>query len=416
MKFKSITSAILIAQLSLGLSLCFVPSTSVFAASQANAKQQEPVEKGPHNGRMLRDGDFAIELSIFESGVPPEFRVYASKGNNALKPQDVELNVKLTRLGDGIDDIHFFVENDYLRGNMEIYEPHSFLITVTAKHQGKTYQWSYDNYEGRTQIPDELAASMGIKTEAVASQQLEERLKVYGKLTLPANATRHISARFAGEVKSLNTGLGQKVKKGQVLMSVEANNSLQRYQIKSPIDGVITEQYVGIGEQTGSRNLLTITNTDKLVAELNVYPMDQSKVALGASVNIQAPGSDKIINTSLSDNLYKLTHQQAKVYRATIDNSDNRLSQGQFVTGHILIDTYTVDMAIKAEGLQAFRDFTVVYGKFGDQYEVRMLELGRSAGHWVEVLSGIPLGTEYVTENSYIIKADIEKSGASHDH
>jgi cobalt-zinc-cadmium efflux system membrane fusion protein len=45
-----------------------------------------------------------------------------------------------------------------------------------------------------------------------------------------------------------------------------------------------------------------------------------------------------------------------------------------------------------------------------------MLELGRKAEGWVEVLNGIPSGTEYVTLNSYIIKADIEKSGASHDH
>ena len=58
----------------------------------------------------------------------------------------------------------------------------------------------------------------------------------------------------------------------------------------------------------------------------------------------------------------------------------------------------------------------MVYAKVGDQYEVRMLELGREAGDWIEVLGGLKLGTEYVTENSYIIKADIEKSGASHDH
>ncbi len=34
----------------------------------------------------------------------------------------------------------------------------------------------------------------------------------------------------------------------------------------------------------------------------------------------------------------------------------------------------------------------------------------------VEVLGGLEPGTEYVTGNSYLIKADIEKSGASHDH
>ena len=45
-----------------------------------------------------------------------------------------------------------------------------------------------------------------------------------------------------------------------------------------------------------------------------------------------------------------------------------------------------------------------------------MLELGRRDSSFVEVRSGLTPGTVYVTENSYLIKADIEKSGASHDH
>jgi len=77
---------------------------------------------------------------------------------------------------------------------------------------------------------------------------------------------------------------------------------------------------------------------------------------------------------------------------------------------------HKVKLAVRQSGIQAFRDFQVVYAKFGDTYEVRMLELGRRNNVWVEVLGGIDPGTEYVAENSYLIKADIEKSGASHDH
>ena len=39
---------------------------------------KEEVEKGPNNGRVLRQGDLAIELAIYETDTPPEFRVYAS--------------------------------------------------------------------------------------------------------------------------------------------------------------------------------------------------------------------------------------------------------------------------------------------------------------------------------------------------
>ena len=84
--------------------------------------------------------------------------------------------------------------------------------------------------------------------------------------------------------------------------------------------------------------------------------------------------------------------------------------------GHVTVAEHKVELAVKQSAIQAFRDFRVVYAKFGDTYEVRMLELGRRNKEWVEVLGGVDPGTEYVTANSYLIKADIEKSGASHDH
>jgi cobalt-zinc-cadmium efflux system membrane fusion protein len=45
-----------------------------------------------------------------------------------------------------------------------------------------------------------------------------------------------------------------------------------------------------------------------------------------------------------------------------------------------------------------------------------MLELGRQDEEWVEVLGGLNAGDVYVTENSYLVKADIDKDSAAHDH
>ena len=33
-------------------------------------------ERGPNGGRLLTDGDFTLELAIFEAGVPPEFHAW----------------------------------------------------------------------------------------------------------------------------------------------------------------------------------------------------------------------------------------------------------------------------------------------------------------------------------------------------
>jgi len=47
---------------------------------------------------------------------------------------------------------------------------------------------------------------------------------------------------------------------------------------------------------------------------------------------------------------------------------------------------------------------------------VRMLDLGRRTDEWTEVLGGIEPGTTYVVDGAFLIRADIDKSGASHDH
>ena len=413
MKKNPIISAILASHLAIAC-LTVAPSAQARGDHNQESEQTVEAEKGPNNGRMLRDGDFAIELAIFETGVPPEFRIYASDQGNELSPQDIDVNVTLTRLGNVTDDITFYRENNYLRGNMEIYEPHSFMVTVSANYQGKNYQWHYDNLEGRVTISNDLALSMDIQTSIIGPKTLHNIEQAYGKLVLAPNATRNISARFSGEVKALLVHQGQRVRKGQKLITVESNSNLRNYNIYAPMDGIITAQMTGVGEQTGDKSLLTITNTSQLVAEVAVFGDMRQRVPNDAPVSITL--GDKVIETRFFESLPHLTPQQAKTYRARIDNSQGQFTVGQFTKAAISLGSFDVPMAVTQNALQAFRDFTVVYTKIGEQYEVRMLELGRQSNGWVEVKGGIKAGAQYVSKNSYIIKADIEKSGASHDH
>ena len=413
MTLKFMTTSLLICQLAL---MAITTSTLTNASEHDNEANVEEVEKGPNYGRMLRDGDFALELALFETGVPPEFRVFITKAGKNVDPSQVKLNIQLNRLGNVIDNINFTAQDGFLRGDLVIYEPHSFEVVIKANYQGKQYQWRYDNFEGRSQIPAKMANDMNIVTDFVSSRTFNETLNVYGRLSYPPQAIRHVSARFPGEIKAMAVSLGQRVKKGQWLMTVQSNESLQSYKIYSPINGVITQQDAGIGEQTGGNSLLTITDTGELIAELAVYPMDGNKVKLGAPVSLMIAGADNPIDSEIVDSLTQVNKQQARIYRAKVANPHGIFAAGQFVEAQILIGRYPVEKAVNVAGLQSFRDFTVVYTKVGDIYEVRMLELGRTDGDWVEVLSGIKSGAEYVSENSYIIKADIDKAGASHDH
>ncbi len=390
--------------------------TSEMPTADLEAPAEEAQERGPNNGIMLRDGDFAVELAIFETGVPPEYRAWITNAGEAVSPNNVDLEVRLIRLGNVIDQIGFDPQGDYLRGDTVIYEPHSFTVSIDATMGGRSHSWEYDSFEGRTQISAAMAEAFGIETDIAGPAVLEETATIYGNIVPNTERVREVRARFDGAIQSVNVALGETVVAGQALATVESNESLNAYTIEAPIGGVVTERVANAGEQTAGRSLFTIVDTSSVWAELAVFPGDRSRVLVGADVEIMpATGGDSVMGTISYINVMT-TANQAVNARVVLDNSDGSWPPGTYVTADVKVGEYEVPLAVRREGMQSFRDFTVVYAQIGDQYEVRMLDLGRQAGDWAEVLGGLEPGTRYVTTNSYVLKADIEKAGAAHDH
>ncbi len=381
-----------------------------------DAAQPDDMVKGPHGGRLLAEADFSLELAIFETGVPPQFRVWVSKGGAAVAPDAVDVSVTLTRLGDVNEVIVFTAQEDYLRGDTVIAEPHSFVVTIEARHGAAAYRWQYDSFEGRTRISPEMAQAFGLETAIAGAATLRETVTAYGQIVPNAEKVRHIDARFAGSIQSVAVAVGERVYKGQTLASVESNESLTRYTITAPIDGVVTERNAQPGEQTGNRALFTVMDTTSVWVELAVFLRDLPRIRPGATVRITLADGDISRTGSISYIGAIARADQSVIARVTLDNADASLLPGVFVSGEIVVAEYEVPLAVKRSGLQTFRDFTVVYAQIGDAYEVRMLELGRQDDAWVEVTGGLLPTTRYVTTNSYLVKADIEKSGAAHDH
>jgi cobalt-zinc-cadmium efflux system membrane fusion protein len=388
---------------------------SVSLASDHDA-QTADFERGSHGGRLLKSGEFALELAIFETGVPPEFRAWATFGGSPLEPDQVNLVVRLTRLGDRIDTIEFLPEDDFLRGDQIVYEPHSFLVSIDARSGGVTHQWEYDNFEGRTQIGADVAAAFELETGIAGPAEMRESIEAYGRVEPNAERVSIVSARFEGLIQSVLVSQGEYVKAGQKLLTVESDESLKSYQVRAPINGIVTERNANAGEPTAGRRLITIIDTSSVWVNMAIFPINLQRVRAGAPVTVFLANGEGSVTGTIDRINVVADDNQAVMARVVLDNTDGRFFPGSYVRAQIQVAEYAVPLAVKRDGLQAFRDFTVVYAQIGDEYEVRMLELGRQDDEWAEVLSGLEPGTSYVTTNSYLIKADIEKSGASHDH
>lgn len=410
--------------LPLALAAALLPACSDPQSTERSTHQAEATaeyERGPHRGRLLRDGDFALELQIFEDGVQPEYHVYLFRDDRPLPPDAATVNVELTRLGGKVDRFSFAPQGDYLLGDGTVTEPHSFSVVVSASENGRTHRWAFDSFEGRTTIPERIAREAGIGTQIAGPAIIADTLQLDGRVLPNEERISRLAARYPGVMRSVAKSVGDAVAAGEPLAVIESNDSLQRYTVTAPIDGVVIERHANPGETTGDGPLLVIADYSSLWVDLSLFPRDLARVEVGQAVHLRtADGAleaeGRIQRIAPAEGNTHGTPGGIYTARVVLDNAGRRWMPGLFVRGSVQIGQTSVPLAVKRSGLQTFRDFIVVFEKIGETYEVRMLELGRDDDTRVEVLGGIEAGARYVADNSYLIKADIEKSGASHDH
>ena len=390
---------------------------STDAPSEAGEGEAAEEEKGPHRGKMLRDGDFAVEMTVFEDGVPPEFRVYPTRDGKPIDPKTVKLTVTLKRLDGEIEKFAFKAEKDVLVGQGVVVEPHSFDYEVVAVENGKRHVWKYSSPEGQTKINASAAKDGGIVIETVGPQTISETREVEGVVQLNTTARSEVRAQFPGKVMQVTKAVGDYVKKGQLLARIESSESLQIYPVYSPVSGVVAERNANVGNVAYDQPIYVITDPSSTSVVFNIFPRDLGTIRPGQKVIIETLDGKIVAESTLGGYLPEGNAAAGTaLVRANLPNRDGRWRPGIALHGKVMVSAVTVPLAVRTEALQPFRDFTVVYANFGEMYEVRMLELGRKSSEWTEVLSGIKPGTKYAAKGSFLIRQDIEKSGASHDH
>ena len=397
-----------------GLAGCSNPSEAPDAHEQEAA---EEFERGPHRGRLLRSGDFAVEITIFETNVEPEFHVYAYEGEKPVDPSQVQLTMALTRLGGKVDRFTFKPQKDYLLGSSVVVEPHSFAVAVNASYGGKAHSWRYASYEGRTVIAEKTARESGVTTEKTGPAVIKQTVELLGHVNLAPGAHASLRARFPGRVLAVLKNVGDAVGSGEVLARIESNESLQAYAITAPFAGVVLERAVNVGDVATDGVLFTVGDPSRLISEFHVFDRDATVVKVGQSVRVSSLDGSAWVDAQIESlSPVKDLVSQTIIARARLSGGAATFRAGSSVKGDVVVDEQRVPLAVKTAAIQRFRDFEVVYAKVGDTYEVRMLDIGRRTPEWTEVLGGIDAGVDYVVGNSFLIKADIEKSGASHDH
>jgi cobalt-zinc-cadmium efflux system membrane fusion protein len=507
-----VTSAIAGVGLVLALLILLAPSSTSVGDEHGDDHAEEGAH-GPHGGRLLdAESDRALEATIYEAGVPPELRLYPFEDGEPTDPRDLVLVAEVHRLGGVVDTARFRPMGAFLRGDVEIYEPHSFDVVIRGTWDGEPVRWSYESIEGRVEMPLEIAEASGVVVEEAGPVPLRTVVELPGEVQLNADRVARVASRVSGTVVAVPAGLGERVGAGTVLAVVQSRElgqaqrdyveslhrmelaqsayererrlherrisarkdyeqarhdleeaelekqlaeqalgalgvppaqlaalgvepegiaderevrsplptSLTRYAVRSPIGGEVIARDIAVGQHvSGMEEAFTVADLSTVWVEVTVYAGDLNAVRAGQEVVVRARGDENgPVGHGTVRYVGPLVGEATRTAQAlvTLANPGGRWRPGMFVTAEVVQGEETVPVAVRREAVVTWRERPVVFARFGDAFEVRPVTLGAADGEYVAVTAGLDAGQPYAAEGAYLLKADLEKSGASHDH
>ena len=266
-------------------------------------------------------------------------------------------------------------------------------------------------------ITDEKLAEAKIETAKTGPNVLERQRKLFGQFRANEEGLAHLAPRFPGVIHSVSKRLGEKVEKGEAVVVIESNESLETYEVKSLISGTVIFRDAQPGEAvTEGQRLLTVADLSTLWVDLSAYPEDYHILKIGQPVKITATALDKPLEAKIDYiSPFGTEGTQTMLARATVANEDQHLRPGLFAEGSIQIGKEEVPLAVTNSALQTWDGHDVVFVKEAEGFKAIPVELGRSDGDSTEILSGLKAGETYAATNSFLLKAELGKSMAEEE-
>jgi len=275
-----------------------------------------------------------------------------------------------------------------------------------------------EHAEGAVELSDAKIAAAGIELLTAGPGVLRDTLTLNGMLQPNQESLVQVTPRFPGVVQEIRKRIGDRVEKGELLAKIESNQSLTVYEVRSPIAGTIIDRQASLGEYASEQKpAFTVADLSTVWVDFSVYRRDLKRVRVGDTILIDADDGGAPVEAKLSYlSPVGSSDTQSALARATVDNSDGRLRPGLFVTARLVLSAKEVPIAVRMSALQMIENRTVVFVRSGQTFEPRDVELGDRDREQAEVLFGLLEGDVYAGKNSYVIKAELAKGSATHEH
>ncbi|BDB28501.1 efflux RND transporter periplasmic adaptor subunit [Cupriavidus sp. P-10] len=194
--------------------------------------------------------------------------------------------------------------------------------------------------------------------------------------------------------------------------------SLNQFALRAPFDGIIVEKHLSLGEAVKEdASVFTISDLSSVWAEFVVSARDLDQVRVGETVRIRSTASQTQAEGKVSY-VGALLGEQTRTAKArvTLSNPGMAWRPGLFVTVSVLGAATQVPVTVEADAVQQVDGHSAVFVAVPGGFAVQPVKTGRSGGKLVEITEGLQAGARYAAANSFILKSELGKASAGHEH
>jgi len=274
-----------------------------------------------------------------------------------------------------------------------------------------------EHTEGEIRITTAQLESLGATIATVSPGIIDDGVELLGEVHPNGDRIAHIAPRFAGLVVDVRKTVGDYVKNGDILAVIESSESLAPYELRSLLEGTIIDKHLTRGEAVDrDRVCFVVADLSSVWVDLSVYQRNFGHIEPGQPVRIRgdhehltAEGVVGYVTPVIDPTTRTATA------RVVLPNPDGSWRPGMFVTASVLQPS-RAEATIPVTALQTVEGHTTVFALTEDGVQARKLTVGRTGETTAEVLAGLALGERVVATNSFLMKAELGKSEAEHEH
>lgn len=292
------------------------------------------------------------------------------------------------------------------------------------EHSGEDSHAGHDHGEHAgdgLELSADMIEKVGIRIHEAGGGSIARTAVFPAEIKLNRDQAAAVSPRYESIVRQVFAEIGDPVKKGDILASLENRETMAVYTIASPLDGVVISKHLAAGETAGEDKVLfEVANLSSVWADISIFPAYQHQLRKGMPVEFiahdghTARGSVKYISPIVSHETRTITA------RCVLEGADDDFTPGVFVRARINVATAEVAVAVPCEAVQILEGEPVVFLPSEAGFITAPVQLGLADDSHVEIKSGLAPGTEYVAVGAFALKAQMVTSGmdphAGHGH